>query len=713
MERPLLTAAGRAVALGAAVVVESEHGATFFDGPGVSRLLPLLDGSRTVEALERELPGVPVRALLAGLRRGGHVTGAGDAPGIARGALGVAAGVDRVALHTVGLAAEVPQAFAGALARLGVVVDAAASPAVVLTGHYLRRELAAVNARRLGTPWLLARPCGRTLMIGPVFGRDGGPCWECLAHRLRLRSPLRGWMDARRAGAAAPAAVLEIGVQLAAVETLRLLGGAAGAGDSLISFDLGTMSASRHPVTRRPQCRACGVPLEPARTPPPVRPRATVPALRLPGGIRTVEAHGTLARLRSSIDAVTGVVGEPRESSPEGEALAFSYVAEHAFAPPGDTVEALRRRLALRAGGKGATRDEARASAVCEAVERYCGTYQGDEPARRAPYAEVDAWAIHPHDLLLFSARQYATREAWNRTARPNQRVPLPFSEQVPVEWRPAWSLTHHRERLVPASYCLYGHPQAEHPGFARADSNGCAAGNCVEEAALQGLLELVERDAVAVWWFNRLQRPGVDVRSFGVPYADAWVERYDALGCRSWVLDLTHDLAVPVFAAAAVRPGGEIVYGFGAHLDADIALVRALTEVNQSLPRTPAAAFPPPGARPCAWRERARIDSLPWLAPSGEEPCVRGCFGAAPPGDVGIQLSRATGALAARGLEVLVVDQSRPDVDLAVVKVMVPGLRHFWRRLAPGRLYSVPVALGWLERELSPAELNEWDIYF
>jgi YcaO-like protein with predicted kinase domain len=190
-------------------------------------------------------------------------------------------------------------------------------------------------------------------------------------------------------------------------------------------------------------------------------------------------------------------------------------------------------------------------------------------------------------------------------------------------------------------------------------------------------------------------------------------VERYDALGCRSWVLDLTHDLAVPVFAAAAVRPGGEIVYGFGAHLDADIALVRALTEVNQSLPRTLAAARPSPRARLCAWRERARIDSLPWLAPSGGEPRVRGCFDAAPPGDVGVQLSRATGALAARGLEVLVVDQSRPDVDLVVVKMIVPGLRHFWRRLAPGRLYSVPVALGWLERELSPAELNEWDIYF
>jgi oxazoline/thiazoline synthase len=29
------------------------------------------------------------------------------------------------------------------------------------------------------------------------------------------------------------------------------------------------------------------------------------------------------------------------------------------------------------------------------------------------------------------------------------------------------------------------------------------------------------------------------------------------------------------------------------------------------------------------------------------------------------------------------------------VVKVVVPGLRSFWARFAPGRLYDVPVRLG------------------
>jgi ribosomal protein S12 methylthiotransferase accessory factor len=58
-------------------------------------------------------------------------------------------------------------------------------------------------------------------------------------------------------------------------------------------------------------------------------------------------------------------------------------------------------------------------------------------------------------------------------------------------------------------------------------------------------------------------------------------------------------------------------------------------------------------------------------------------------------------------GMEMLVMDQTRPEVGLPVAKVIVPGLRHFWARFAPGRLYDVPVRLGWLPRPLNEEELN------
>jgi oxazoline/thiazoline synthase len=41
------------------------------------------------------------------------------------------------------------------------------------------------------------------------------------------------------------------------------------------------------------------------------------------------------------------------------------------------------------------------------------------------------------------------------------------------------------------------------------------------------------------------------------------------------------------------------------------------------------------------------------------------------------------------------------------VVKVIVPGLRHFWARFAPGRLYDAPVRLGRLDRATPYDDLN------
>jgi oxazoline/thiazoline synthase len=40
-------------------------------------------------------------------------------------------------------------------------------------------------------------------------------------------------------------------------------------------------------------------------------------------------------------------------------------------------------------------------------------------------------------------------------------------------------------------------------------------------------------------------------------------------------------------------------------------------------------------------------------------------------------------------------------------VRVVVPGLRHPWKRLAPGRLYDVPVKLGWLDKPRAEPEMN------
>ena len=70
-------------------------------------------------------------------------------------------------------------------------------------------------------------------------------------------------------------------------------------------------------------------------------------------------------------------------------------------------------------------------------------------------------------------------------------------------------------------------------------------------------------------------------------------------------------------------------------------------------------------------------------------------------------------GKIEARGLRVLLLDQTRSDLNFPVVKAVVPGMRHFWARLAPGRLYDVPVTLGWLKQPLPESALNPVPVFF
>ncbi len=107
-------------------------------------------------------------------------------------------------------------------------------------------------------------------------------------------------------------------------------------------------------------------------------------------------------------------------------------------------------------------------------------------------------------------------------------------------------------------------------------------------------------------------------------------------------------------------------------------------------------------------WWQHATLDNQPYLVPDAAvPPRCRSDFGNLATDDVSEDIRSCVRLAAARGLEVLVLDQTRPDIGLPVARVVVPGMRHFWRRLAPGRLYDVPVELGWLPRPLTESEMN------
>jgi ribosomal protein S12 methylthiotransferase accessory factor len=107
-------------------------------------------------------------------------------------------------------------------------------------------------------------------------------------------------------------------------------------------------------------------------------------------------------------------------------------------------------------------------------------------------------------------------------------------------------------------------------------------------------------------------------------------------------------------------------------------------------------------------WLENATLDNQPYLIPDPKTKPRSAADNLCHWTDDLKEDVLACQALVERhGLEILVLDQTRADIGLPVVKVVVPGLRHFWPRFAPGRLYEVPVQLGWLPHQMHEQELN------
>lgn len=626
----------------------------------------------------------------------------------------------RVAVEAYGVD---PQPQIDALRAAGIDVSTDVShdaPIVVaLCDSYMHPELliAEERATARGAQLLLVNPTGVQTHVGPLLGMNGetaSPCMVCVRYWIGLNRPVQALLARRHgeratrghavhsaASLRAAAALVASFVEQIAVNRERRIR----ATHHVFTHRADTLEARWHRLVKRPQCPCCGNPAlirEQAFRRPVLAP-AAVNGHRT-GGYRTEDAHTTFERYQHLVSPVTGPIAYLHPMPGRHAGSRYVYVAGYLVCP---RLPARGNRFDKIASGKGSTEAQARVSALCETLERFSGVYQGDEATIRGSMAQLAEDAsqngapIHVNDLQQFSALQFAAREAINAaTDDPRKQVPRRFTVDTIIDWTPAWSLVDGTMRLVPLDYCFSETPDAQAASFCIHNPNGSAAGSRFEEAVLQGLLELVERDAVAIWWYNQIPRPAVDIASFRDPYFDTLSKEYESLGWTLWAIDITHDVRIPAFAALARQPeSGRFSIGFGCHLDPAIALQRALTEVNQLL--DVAAKAPPP------W-DSAKLTSDRFLYPDTGVPATTATTWPRVGGaDLAHDAEYCVGRLAALGMDTLVVDKTRPDTGLTVVQAIVPGLCHFWPRFGAKRLYTVPVSQGWLDRPRDETELN------
>jgi len=731
----------------------SERGVIAMRGAQIAALAALLDGSHDFAGLLRARPAGmssdQIAAMLARLVDADLVTLRGpreaDQPADEAAlaywdALGVDAGdavarerTARVGLISLGSADSaapcVGEQVRGALRDAGLSVAAdghGTDITVVLCEDYLDPRLAAVDEahRRSGRPWMLAKPVGAQVWLGPVVQPGESGCWHCLTNRLWGQRHAEACVQAEL-GHAGPAPrptpavppLTSAAAHLLSLEVTKWLAGYRYPGQHCVwILDSLDLRGSLHELRRRPQCPECGdAALVATRTAEPVLLNPAPKVSQGGGGHRTMTPGQVLDRYRHLISPVTGIVREIK-SDPRSPSFCNSYRSGPNVVRNLTGMASLRASLRGENGGKGASPLDAEVGALCEAVERYSGNFQGDELRVRASRRELGDAAIHPNDCMLYADEQFAGRTAWNAAHAPFQHVCEPFDDDAVLDWTPLWSISGERRRLLPTGMLYYGAPDDGRLRCVRADSNGCAAGSSTEDAILQGLLELIERDAVALWWYNRTPVPGVDLASFGDPWFDEISSQYAKIGRELWALDITSDLGVPVMVAVSRSVGQSeerIMFGFGAHLDPRIALRRAVSELNQMLPGVleDITTLDDPDA--VAWLRSATVSNQPYVVAARGVPARKPVdYGFLHREDIRDDVLALVRTLDAHGMETLVLDQTRPDVELPVVKVVVPGLRPFWSRFAPGRLFDVPVRLGRLAEPTPRQALNPYPMF-
>ncbi len=604
---------------------------------------------------------------------------------------------------------------------------------IVLTTDYLHPDLEQINTEMIEQHklWILIKLEGTTPYVGPLMVPDveEAACWKCLQHRLMLHdqeNKLYQALAKTNDTIARPLVSHPISKQLATSVAISELVSwlyheqNESLCNTLISLKTKTGERKINHVVKRPQCPSCGDIEIVKQHPIPIQLQSQDTIADYPGGYRTVSPEETLQRYKHHVSAITGVVPYVKEYHPVDDVPIYNFGSGKNLALQSSSLFWLNLHLRSANGGKGKTAIQAKTGALCEAIERYSLMYQGETYTVSASYATLEK-AIHPNTCMLYSDDQYQDRERINtKSTKFYSLIPIPFDGNEIMDWTPVYSLTEKEFKYLPSCYCYAQYPSVDEKRlYAYPDSNGCAAGNTIEEAILQGFLELVERDAAAIWWYNRVQYPAIALETAQNPYINQMIAYYKSIHRSLYVLDITTDIGIPVFVAIShslkENDKDKILYAFGAHVDANIALERAIIELNQLLPvvinkngsyLTTDQVF-------IDWLDTATLQNNSYLIPDeGEDKNMQIDYPQLCNATVYDSVQFCIQRAKQLELETLVIDLTQPDVGLPVAKVIVPGLRHFWRRTAPGRLYDVPVRMGKLEHPHTESALNPLSIF-
>jgi ribosomal protein S12 methylthiotransferase accessory factor len=308
---------------------------------------------------------------------------------------------------------------------------------------------------------------------------------------------------------------------------------------------------------------------------------------------------------------------------------------------------------------------------MMEAIERYSAEV-GDRELLVDSYAEL-----------------YAREHAREHVLNPRTLILPDYVrdvETVRIPWVKGYDLMKEEEIYVPANAVFHPlPPHYDRVRLFRTNTNGLAGGNELEEAIFHGLAEVIERDAWSLVEITRRPGPAVEIDGGGGDIR-ALIDKFLNAGVSVLVRDITSDIGVPTFAAVSddimLKDPSLLTIGMGTHTDAHVAIKRAITEVAQSrLTQIHGAREDTTTAdmRRVMGYEWMRKQNQHWFEIAESEDLDTAEAFSQDNDDFLDDITHVLTRLRAVGLErVIVVDLTREEIGVPVVRVIVPGLEVF-----------------------------------
>jgi len=313
--------------------------------------------------------------------------------------------------------------------------------------------------------------------------------------------------------------------------------------------------------------------------------------------------------------------------------------------------------------GKGSSPEQAKASACMELAERF-SFFSFKKNDTNFITGDYEAMRLQGYPVMDI---KYLI-ESVHDTKTPSETLEK-LLEGIPMQWTWATNITQNEEVLIPFSWF-----------YAINEFNGPSAGNTYEEAAIQGICEIVERHVCSVVTQQKLATPLIDPTSVKDPVAKRLIDKFSDNGIELYLNDFSLDTGICTVAALAIDrstfpKGSEIVYTAGTTPGAEKAIIRAITEVAQlagdfnSNSNYVASGLPKP----------LTMDEVQYITHPGKNITIAEMNDLADD-NLKVEVENCTAALQKIGMDIFMIDVTHEVLQIPAFYTVIPGA-HFRER--------------------------------